>query len=237
MATFAPIAQLAIGSATVSENFSMSAESGTYALSMHGAAKLITDIYPSGSYLLNGRAVDLKVGYYFATDAGQFTLTGTDAETENRTDDGKILLDRNYGFPILSGSFALTGNTVEIDTGFGLVTETAEYDISTFAANLNVRFSAPSGQFTLTGQSVTKDISEIAESGSFTVTGDDAFMFANRPMVADAGSFNTSVFDIKIRGYLSFVASPKIYQESASLPSDIWAASDTTEEPSWTEAA
>ena len=235
MASFASITQLPIGSAATSESFSLSAESGTYALSMHGAAKLITDIYPSGVYLLNGRIVDFKVGYAFAIDSGSFALSGTDAETENRTDNTKILLDVNFGVPAEAGVFALTGQDVELDSGFGLISESGSYVITSNNVNFNISMAIPSVSYVLTGQDTSQKISEVFDAGSFAVTLQDNAVFANLILTAESFSYTASGKDVRFLGFLSPEPAKPDFNEVV-VPDEIWVAvqsqplSDT-----WTE--
>jgi len=224
MASFASITQLPIGSAATSESFSLTAESGTYALSMHGAAKLITDIYPSGVYLLNGRIVDLKVGYAFSIDSGSFALSGTDAETENRTDNTKVLLDVNFGVPAETGVFTLTGQDVELDSGFGLVTESAAYVITLNNVNFNISMAVPSVSYVVTGQDTSQKISEVFDAGSFTVVLQDNAVFSNRIITAESISYTTSGKDVRFLGFLSPEPARPDYNEVV-VPDEIWVAS------------
>ena len=234
MASFASITQLPIGSAATSESFSLSAESGTYALSMHGAAKLITDIYPSGVYLLNGHIVDLKVGYAFSLDSGSFALSGTDAETENRTDNTKILLDVNFGVPAETGVFTLTGQDVELDSGFGLVAEAGSYVVTSNNVNLNISMAVPSVSYVVTGQDTAQKITEVIDAGSFNVVLHDNSVFSNRIITADSGSYSKTVFKVRFRGFLSpEPARPEFID--AVVPEGAWTAGASNPLISWNE--
>lgn len=75
------IAELPLGDTRrVTFKYTMSVTHGTYALSLHGAAKLISDIYPSGEYILSGSDVVLRFAhaYTFAVDSGSYALTMQD---------------------------------------------------------------------------------------------------------------------------------------------------------------
>ena len=52
MTAFALLASTAIGQASTNANYQLSVNSGTFTLSMQGAAKLITDIYPTGTFTI-----------------------------------------------------------------------------------------------------------------------------------------------------------------------------------------
>ena len=223
MPSFASITQLPIGSAATSESFSLTAESGTYALSMHGAAKLITDIYPSGVYLLNGRIVDFKVGYAFSVDSGSFSLSGTDAETENRTDNTKILLDVNFGVPAETGVFTLTGQDIELDSGFGLISESGTYVITSNNVNFNISMAVRSASFELTGQNTTQKITEVIDAGSFTVALQDNAVFSNRIITAESFSYTISMNAVRFLGFLSPEPARPDYNEVV-VPDEIWVA-------------
>ena len=59
MLGFTPIAAGPLASSTTQQGLSFSVDAGSYTVSYQGAGKLVTDVYPSGSYILDGRAVDL----------------------------------------------------------------------------------------------------------------------------------------------------------------------------------
>ena len=76
MLGFSPLATTALGAPTANEAYSMQVTSGTFTLSMQGAAKLITDIFPNGTYTLSGQSVGLSAGRPSTFSAGSFTLSG-----------------------------------------------------------------------------------------------------------------------------------------------------------------
>ena len=186
--------------------YALAVTHGQYALSMQGAAKLITDIYPSGTFTLSGQAVGLSAQRPSDFSAGTYTLTGHDVE-----------LDDGYGIVVGSGSYTLTGQDFVFDTGFGLVWAKGVFALTGQDINANISMNAVNGSFTVTGQDALKGVSEVFEVGVFTLTGQDASVTGQFNMSVDAGAinFNTSNHDIKIRGFLSSYVPPETWTEVA----------------------
>lgn len=186
--------------------YALAVTHGQYALSMQGAAKLITDIYPSGTFALSGQAVSLSAQRPFNVSAGTYTLTGHDVE-----------LDDGYGIVVGSGSYTLTGQDFVFDTGFGLVWAKGVFTLTGQNVSLAISMNAESASFHVAGQDALKGIGEAFEVGSFTLTGQDASVTAQFNMSVDAGSidFDTSNHDIKIRGFLSAYVPPETWTEVA----------------------
>ena len=72
MTAFAPLGSTAIGQASTNANYAMGAGSGTFALSMRGAALLIGDIFPHGLFELDGQAVTLSAQRPLSVNNGAF---------------------------------------------------------------------------------------------------------------------------------------------------------------------
>ena len=179
---------------------------GQYALSMQGAAKLITDVYPSGTFAINGQTVGLSAQRPSNFSAGTFTLSGQD-----------VTFDYGFGIVVDSGSYTLTGQDFVFDTGFGIIWAKGTFTLTGQNVNTNVSMNAVNGSFTVTGQDALKGVSEVFEVGTFTMTLRDATVTAQFNLSADAGSLslNTSGNDIKIRGFLSAYVPPEIWTEVA----------------------
>lgn len=182
----------------------MSVTHGTFALSMQGAAKLITDIYPSGTFTVSGNAVTLSAQRPFAVDAGTFTLTGQDVE-----------LDYGFGIVVDSGSYTLTGQTLVFDTGFGIVVDSGSYTLTEQDVNIHISMNALSGSFSVTGQNIPKGISEAFDNGTFALTGRDADFTVQRLFVINNGSYTVTGHDFKFRGFFSPYVPPEIWTEVA----------------------
>lgn len=219
------------------------ADSGTFTLSMQGAAKLISDVYPSGAFVLDGRAVTFKVtrAYDISIDAGSFTLSGTDAETETRTDAGNILLDRNYGIPLEAGTFTLTYSTdLDFKKGFGIIANSGSFASTgndvTFTKDMNIY--PDSGTFTLSGQdaAVTAQLNMDVDAGTFTLSGQDFTFTVQRYFAANSGTFTLMFQDFKVRGFFSPYVPPAVYTEQ-TVPAEIWVEQTDASSNTWTEAA
>lgn len=237
MPTFASIAQFAIASSTGSESFVLSTTSGTYALSMHGAAKLISDIYPSGSYVLNGRSMGLNVGNIITAENATYTLSGTTAETETRLDAANILLDRNYGLVANNASYATTLQSVDLKKGFGIGADAGSFTVAYNDINANVRFAAPTASFLLFGQPAFKGIGEGFDAGTFATTTQDATLVYGRNIYPTEQKYTLTGNEITIRGFLSPVVPIETYTEKGPEVTEIWTEQVAASTTTWTEVA
>lgn len=204
MLGYSPIATTPLGAAQANEAFTLVAQSGTYALSLQGAGKLITDIYPSGTYILNGRNAALGANRPANFETGSFILEGQD-----------VIFDQGYGIVAPSGSFTLTGQNAAFDTGFGVVWMNGDYTVTGQSINIGISSAAPSGSFIVTGQRVTKDISDVVGNSSLTMTLQDASITAQLNMRCDAQTQSLSGSDLKFRGFFSPYVPPEIWTEVA----------------------
>lgn len=177
---------------------------GQYALSMQGAAKLITDVYPSGTFATNGQTVGLSAQRPSTFTAGTYTLSGQD-----------VTFDYGFGIVVDSGTYTLTGQDFVFDTGFGVVWAKGTFTLTGQSVNTNVSMNAVNGSFTLTGQDALKGVSEAFELGTFTMTLQDADVTAQFNVSVDAGSSAVTGNDIKVRGFLSSYVPPEIWTEVA----------------------
>lgn len=204
MLGFAPIATTPLGAPSANEAFSLQAQTGVYALSMQGAGKLITDIYPSGSFTLNGRAAGFSAQRPANFAAGTFTLVGQN-----------ITLDQGYGVIANNASYTLTGQNITFDTGFGVVVVSGSFTVTGQSINVDIAMNAESGSFTLTGQDALKGIGESVDQATFTVTYQDAAVTAQKKITAENQSQTLTGHEIDIRGFLSAYVPPEIWTEVA----------------------
>ena len=135
MLGFSPIGSTALGAPTANEAHTMQVTSGTFTLSMQGAAKLITDVFPNGTFTLSGQSVGLSAGRPSNFTAGSFTLTGHN-------------VDFDYGFGIIAnnGTFNLTGQNIVFDTGFGMVLTNGSFALAGQSVDLKncLLYTSPS---------------------------------------------------------------------------------------------
>ena len=240
MLGFAPIAASPLGAPSANESFSISAQNGVYALSLQGAGKLITDIYPSGEFLLDGRAVGLNTGNTITAESATYTLSGSTADIETRSNDANILLDRNYGLVAASGSYTVTLQDAALMKGFGIIAESNAYTLSgqDFTLQIAVSISADSGTFVLQGQNAARKISEVFDSGSFTLTANDADdLVYGRYIVVNSSSYIIAGQTVKFRGFLSPSVLPSIYTEQTDAASNAFTSATNAGTPIWTEVA
>lgn len=206
MLGFSPLATTALGSPTANEAHNMPVTSGTFTLSMQGAAKLITDVYPSGTFTLSGQSVGLSAGRPSNFGAGSFTFTGHAVEFDQNFG---LIIDSVYN----SATFTYTGQSIIFDTGFGMVLDSASFGLTgqSFDFTKQMNISAETGIFTYAGQDALKGVSEVFSKGTFTYTGQAVDMTVQRHFDVDAGSYSYSFHDFKIRGWLT-----------PSIPAEIW---------------
>lgn len=238
MLAFGAIAEFPLASATKAQAYSMDALSGTYALSLQGAGKLISDIYPSGEYILSGRAFNFDVGYKFAVSDGSYVLTGTGAETETRTDATKILLNLDFGVPADTGVFALTYSTdLDFRKGFGIILGSQAYVLTGRDVDLtkDMNIGAASGSYVFTGHdvSVTAQLHFDAANGSFALSGSDVIYMKQMNMDLGTGSYSYSGKDIAILGWLEPTSDSEVWTEQVDQ-SEIWTDQSNGSE-TWTE--
>ena len=132
--------------ASANVNYSLAVTNGTFTLSLQGAGKLITDIYPTGTFVLDGQAASVTAQRPANFDTGAFAYTGQN-----------VLFDQNFGLIIdtiyNNSQFTYTGQDVIFEKGFGMV--------------------LASQAFTFTGQSInfTKQMNVDLSNATFTLTG------------------------------------------------------------------
>lgn len=209
MTAFNPIASGPLG-ASGGANYALSVTSGTFTLSMQGAGKLITDIYPSGTFAVNGSQLGLLTGNNMFADNGSFTYQFNEVTTAL----GK-------GVEAVNGTFALTGNDVEFSKGLNLGAQLGTFTLAgqDIPAILDISYIVDATAFTLTPSELDRlgrnyDIE--AASGSFSVTFQDADRIGrNYTILAGTRSMATSGYDLKFRGFFSAYIPPEIWTEVA----------------------
>lgn len=213
-----PIGNGPIGSSG-GANYVLSVTHGTFTLSMQGAGKLITDVYPSGQFVLSGHALLNPVGYNYAIQSGSFTLTGQTVVVSL----GKgIFLE-----PI--GTFTTTGNAVGFQANlspdaapgtFTLTGQDQEYAI-------DISIIPPAATFTLTGQPATFGFVLDPTTATFTLTGSDVVLSAGRTLsIANTESYTYQGYKVVFRGWFTPV-----------VPSETWTDATVVPPETWTEAA
>ena len=210
MLGFSALAKTALGAPSPNEAYSLQVTTGTFTLSMQGAAKLITDIYPSGTFTLNGRSVGLSAGRPSTFTAGSFTLSGQNIDFDQNFG---LIVDSVYN----SATFALTGQNVVLDTGFGLAANNGSFALNgqSLDFKIDMNIAADRGAFTLTGQDALKGVGEAFAVGAFTYTGQDATLFVGRFLRPQTVTFTYSSSEIKFRGWFSPTVPPAIWTEVA----------------------
>jgi len=206
MTGFAPIAATTLGQSSTNANYALSVNSGTFTLSMQGAAKLITDIYPTGTFAYSGHAATLTAQRPANFETGVFTLTGQN-----------ITFDYGFGIIANNGSFTLAGQNVIFEKGFGIGANSGSFSVTgqsiDFKKDMNVDLS--NATFTLTGQDALKGVGEAFDRGQFTYSGQDATLFVGRFLRPVSGQYNYTFQNFKIRGWLSPSLPPAIWTDVA----------------------
>jgi len=189
----------------------MSVTHGTYTLSMQGAAKLITDIYPSGTFAVSGNAVTLSAQRPFTIDAGTFAVSGQD-----------VGLDYGFGIVVDSASYTLTGQDIVFDTGFGIVVDSGSYAITGQDISIHISMNAINGSFIVTGQNIPKGISEAFDVGLFTLTERDADFTVQRVLASANGTYSVTGHDLKFRGFFTPYTPPEAWVTATDVDPEIW---------------
>jgi len=204
MTAFNPIANGPIAGSG-GANYVINTTSGTFTLSMQGAGKLITDIYPSGQFSVSGTIVDLSAQRPLSVNSGTFTYSGQDVE-----------LDDGYGIVVDSGTYTLTGHTFILDTGFGIVWRKGEFVTTGHPVKKGISMSAESGTYILEGQNAPKGVLEKADTAYFNLTVQDATLTAQLHLRAETLEYAPyKGHDIKVRGFLGAYVPPEIWTEAA----------------------
>ena len=207
MTAFNPIASGPLA-ASGGANYALSVTSGTFTLSMQGAGKLITDIYPSGTFSVSGTQVDLNKSIKISAQTGTFATTPYDVT---------VVLGK--GVEALHGVFTLTGNDVDMSAQRLLSAENGSYTLSgqQIPAILDMSYIVDVTAFTLSGQDATLDLRRRvdAQSGSYSLTGNDIVLDATRLFTVGAGSYSCEGRDVKFRGFFSAYVPPEIWTEVA----------------------
>jgi len=194
MTGFAPLGSTAIGQASTNANYQLQVATGTFTLSMQGAAKLITDVFPNGTYTLSGQSVGLSAGRPSTFTTGSYTLIGNN-----------VNLDYGFGIIANNGTFSLTGQNIVFEKGFGMVLASEVFTLTgqniPFKKAMNVDLN--NATFTLTGQDALKGVAEAFDRGQFTYTGQDVTMFAGRFLRPVTSEYSYTFKDFKIRGWFS----------------------------------
>ena len=210
MLGFSALGTTALGAPTANEAYSLQVTSGTFTLSMQGTAKLITDVFPNGTFTLSGQSVGLSAGRPSTFTAGSFTVTGQD-----------ITFDQNFGLIIDSvynnASFSLTGQNIVFDTGFGMVIDSGSFALTgqsiPFKKAMNLDLNKAT--ITLTGQDALKGVGEAFDRGQFTYSGQDVTLFVGRFLRPVSGKYDYTFENFKIRGWLSPTLPPAIWTDVA----------------------
>lgn len=149
---------------TFNKAVTLNAESGTFALSVHGAAKMIAEFVPEGQFTLTGNDVSFGVNVSIPADTGSFSVSGQDVTLSRQTIfsdlvDGEFVLTGQpisfgFGMGAANGSFVLTGQDItesiseRVDHGVFLAT----FNDANFIVNR--RIIVETGQFNIQGQDI-----------------------------------------------------------------------------------
>lgn len=215
MTAYNPIASGPIA-ASGGANYSLSLNSGTFTLSMHGAAKLISDIYPSGTFATSGSTVDLLLGTNFAVQNGSFNLAfqewdislgkGLVAESGSFTSAGNaVTFSVQRYFEAESGSFTLVGQTVPAILDISIILDTQAYTVSMSEL---VR--------------IGRDYDITAEAGSFASTFQDARIGRSLKITLNHSSYAMTGNSVVFRGFFSPYIPPEAWVDAPDVPVEIW---------------
>lgn len=207
MTAFNPIASGPLA-ASGGANYALNVTSGTFTLSMQGAGKLITDIYPSGTFSVSGTQVDLDKSVKISAESGTFTVTTY-----------LVTVAFGKGLEALAGTFTMTGNDVDMSTQRMLDAESGSFALSgqEIPAILDISYIVDVTTFAVTGQDATLDLKRRvdAQNGAFTLTGPDVELDATRLFTVEAGTYTYEGKDADFRGFFSIYVPPETWTEVA----------------------
>lgn len=217
MVAFNPIASGPLA-ASGGANYALSVTSGTFTLSMQGAAKLITDIYPSGNFSLSGTQVVLNRGTVMSAQSGLFTLTLQQDAT----------LGFGRGFTADSGAFSLSGQNAIITAQYNIGATSGAFSVfgQTQAYIIDVTLITDNGSFALTPSELDRlgaDYRIALGSQSFSASGSNLDRLgANYTVSGSELKYSHTGHIVKFRGFFSAYVSPEIWQEQAEAPDAGW---------------
>lgn len=209
MTAFNPVASGPIA-ASGGANYALSVTSGTFTLSMQGAGKLITDIYPSGTFSVSGTQVDLDKSLNIDVNSGTFTLTGH-----------TVVTSRGKGLEALSGTFAITGQPLEGQFSFSLGSTVGTFALTgtDITVIIDASYLVQSGTFTASFNDLDRlgaNYDIVANAGSIAMTVHDLDRLgANYTVAADENDYTYSGNLLKFRGFFSAYVPPETWTEVA----------------------
>jgi hypothetical protein len=207
MTAFNPIANGPLA-ASGGANYALNVTNGIFALSMQGAALLITDVFSSGNFALSGTQVDLLKSVKMSADSGSYSVT---------THTASVVLGK--GLEALHGAFTLTGNDVDMSAQRIVDAESGSFSLSgqQVPAILDISYIVDVTTFAITGQDATLDLRRRvdAQNGAFTLTGQDVEMDATRLFTVKAATYTYEGKDVDFRGFLSVYVPPETWTEVA----------------------
>ncbi|QDP67071.1 MAG: hypothetical protein Unbinned4497contig1000_45 [Prokaryotic dsDNA virus sp.] len=143
----------------------------------------------TGTFTLTGQTVNLNNQPIITAETGSFALTGQD---------NQFLLNNVNGF----GSYALTGQDAQFK--FSMVAERGIFALSGFPHVKNITMDGRHVVHSFTGQDSVFSINYPVDNGSFALSVFDAELL--RSVLAETGTFTLTGQDAILQGVLSFVA-------------------------------
>ena len=206
------IAAGAIGSGAIGSsggaNYSMPVTNGTFTLSMAGSAKLITDLFPSGQFIVSGQPLLNPIAYNYAIQSGSFGLTGN-----------TVIVSLGKGVflePI--GTFTTTGQAVSFQKNLSPNAQVGTFTLTGQDQSYEIHISIipPAATFTLSGQDVIFNFPIEAEVGTFALTGIAATLRHGRTIsIADTQAYTYQGYEVKFRGWFTPFVPSEIWTDAA----------------------
>lgn len=115
-----------------------------------------------------------------------------------------------YNLTANAGSFALTGQTVDLNRGLNLAGGAGSFVLTGQNAGILIGEIFETGAFALSGQTVglNKAVKLSAGTGSFTLTGQSIVFINGKSIVADVGNFALAGEDSSLVYIKAIVANP-----------------------------
>lgn len=201
----APLAKAPLA-ASANESYSLSAVNGTFTLSMQGAGQLITDVYPSGQFTLNGQTIGFREEYAYPILHGSFTYAFQ-----------TFSVALGKGLFANQGSFVTTGNAVNFQRNVKIDAQTGTFSLTGQAQThrIAVSISPPTATFSLTGFDVIFGFDIDAETKTFSYTGQSVDLSAGRFLRPVTENFSYSGPETKFRGWFTPFVAAEIWTDAA----------------------
>ena len=204
-----PIGNGPIGSSG-GASYVMEVTNGTFTLSMRGAGKLITDVYPSGQFVVSGGPVGFREDYAYPILSGSFATTGHSADGSL----GKGIVLEPIGAFVSTGHAVTMQKNLSPDAALGVFTYTGQPQ--NYRIAVSVVLETQAFNVTFNDAAVTAQFPFPVNTQAFATTGQAVAITAQRKLnTSDVPQFLLTGQDVKFRGWFTPFVTPAIWTDAA----------------------